>query len=651
MANVDVTLVFPPLTEARLFPYLSLPMMTAYLRERGYEAIQHDLNIDLCHRLFQVEQLERWATKVRSDPAVASSLRGAYRLAMADYLREHHELLCAGAWDKVDSSEARRQHDVRFVRQGIELLLEGSLLARSCDRIERLPELIEPDPDFDADIATATLHHSVHELLERARPQVFGISVTFFSQLAPALLIARWVRAFAPDITIVLGGQQIMSWSSRLLQQPWLSRWVDALGVSGGEACLVELLRCLRGERPRAGIPDLVWAQCPRDVPPPRSTVHLNELPPPDFSDLPITRYLSEESHLAVITCVGCYWGRCAFCSYGNRSHRQRSYQQVGAEHLADTCEQLVARHGIRRINFVDENTPLKLVMRTVRLLAKRGVEIRFSTRNRLEAVLLDPDFCMELSARGCVLMSIGYETNSQRLLDKLDKGVRADDFQRIIDNLHAAGITLRFSVMGGLLDESEDERAASEAFLRDNADKIGIDIMQMLVMEPGTYLAEDPQRYNLTLRSREQLRGNALLNYGNGRMGYTFDFVDGDSFDSRLSRFVSIFHNVAPQKNDELPPNRRHVEQPSALESSQPIALRLRPWVSVLNSPDHGRDDEPWTLADLLWQRVFRLPGRWTLRDRTLLAPEAADELHTELMRNIIRQGLVEQVYDEMSR
>src|SRR6185503_9787352 len=48
----DTLLLFPPATEARLFPYLSLPMLTAYLRRAGMSVRQRDLNIELSHALF-----------------------------------------------------------------------------------------------------------------------------------------------------------------------------------------------------------------------------------------------------------------------------------------------------------------------------------------------------------------------------------------------------------------------------------------------------------------------------------------------------------------------------------------------------------------------------------------------------------------------
>jgi hypothetical protein len=240
-----------------------------------------------------------------------------------------------------------------------------------------------------------------------------------------------------------------------------------------------------------------------------------------------------------------------------------------------------------------------------MRLLNERGERIRFSTRNRLEPRLLDLDFCRELRERGCILMSSGYETNSQRLLDRLDKGVDASSFQRIVDNLHEVGIVLRLSVIGGLPTETAAEEAASLEFLRRNQDRIGIDVMQMLVAEPGTFLAEDPAAHGVALAANGKLRGNDLLNYERGRVGHEFAYLDGSSFEDRLARFVDVHREVSPQKNDELPPHRRI----GRVAAGAYDRVRLHPWVHLIEAEPQDDERRP-LLVDLLWQRFVNLPS-----------------------------------------
>ncbi|MGW1194987.1 radical SAM protein [Streptomyces sp. NPDC002536] len=213
---------------------------------------------------------------------------------------------------------------------------------------------------------------------------------------------------------------------------------------------------------------------------------------------------------------------------YGNRSLPKGAYQQGTPAQIAGIVESVVRRHGVDFVAVVDENTNLRLIVQAMREVRRRGIRITFSTRNRLESVLLDEEFCRELAELGCVLMSVGYETNAQRLLDLMDKGVVSADYQRIIDNVTGAGINLRLSVMGGLFDETEDEAKASREFLRANETKIGIDVLQLMVAEPGTLFASDAGRYGIALDRTGALGANPELNYLGGRHGYPLTAPDG---------------------------------------------------------------------------------------------------------------------------
>jgi hypothetical protein len=582
------------------------------------------------------ERLDQQLDELTTHPP---SLAVVHRVEMLRYVRARLDKITAAVFDKSTRGPEASQHDIRFCRQTVELMVERSLLARAIIDFESMAATVASHATApDHDLPATWLETRLQDMLSCGRPRILGISTAFWSQLLPALLIARWARARDPKLKIVLGGQQVMLWTEPLRRAA--APWVDGLCVGGGEACLEKLCDAVDGKVAYADVPNLVWLGTPGDRPVARREVALDDLPPPDFDGLPIRGYLSEEAHLAMITCVGCYWGKCVFCAYGNRNPAGRGYQQMSPARIAATCEALTEKHQVDRINFVDENTPVPNVVRAMRILNARGRSIRFSTRNRLDPFLLNPEFCRELFERGCVLMSVGYETNSQRLLDRLNKGVRADTYSRIIENLHEVGIPLRLSVMGGVLDETEAERDESERFLQEHSDKIGIDIMQMLVIEPGTELWRDPARFGVHVGDQEKLRGNAVLNYGMGRMGASFEWVEGEGFEERLHRFRKIFDQVDPQKNDELPPERRK-NGPARTDPKNPVTLL--PWVRIVEIEGGGRERDR-ILIDLLWQRFYRVPTDWDLFGVGALVMK--DGLpHSAAMFSMIKMGLAAHV------
>lgn len=302
-----------------------------------------------------------------------------------------------------------------------------------------------------------------------------------------------------------------------------------------------------------------------------------------------------------MVATVGCYWGRCVFCSYGNRSLRV-GYQQMRPEALVEACLSGLKATGANWIVFVDENANLRLLLTAMRRMAERGCRVEWASRNRLERELADPAFCRELAQAGCRLMSVGYETNVQRLLDRMDKGVDASLYQRIVDNLHDVGIALRFSVMGGLFDETPDEARQSREFLIRNAGKIGIDVAQMMIVEPTSLLAEDPAAYGLAVEpGAQEFLANESFSFLGGRVGLRHSFAQGEDWTQRSAQLAELVDSVLPGKNEDRHPRFRKAPP---LRPSGVAALALHPWIVA---GDEGR------LVDLRQGLVLKPSADWT--------------------------------------
>jgi hypothetical protein len=457
----------------------------------------------------------------------------------------------------------------------------------------------------------------VAEALDQSDPRVVGISIPFFSQLLPALLIALWVRRLRPGVRICLGGQQVMLRHDDLVAMASVRTGVDALCVTAGEQPLERWLAHLAGAVSRRDVPGMRWVS-PRGVTVPgrAPTLRFKDLGPPDYDGLKAQSYLTERPAVSVVSCVGCYWGRCVFCSYGNRSLPRGAYQQASPRQLAYAICETVRTTGVEFVTIADENTNLRLLAKAMRLVRGRGMDIHFNTRNRLEPVLLDPEFCRELAALGCDGMAIGYEGVSQRLLDKLDKGVAATDFQLIMDNLAAADIRVNFSVMGGLMDETEDEHEASVRFLERNRGRFGVDVVELLVVEPGTRLVADPLDFGVNLDTSGPFADNRELNYLGGRVGLRHTVIGG------------------PRRTDALRRVKDTVSRISAIlaapaESAPCLVAALRPHPWIRYAPNRlSPDGTSLVVADLVRQKVYRLPKRHVSRTvgqgETLIAATA---------------------------
>jgi anaerobic magnesium-protoporphyrin IX monomethyl ester cyclase len=605
--ETDALLIFPPQTEAIFFPYLSLPYLTGYLRRQGRRVHQADLNIALLHDALRHPRLLSEAVQAQERTGVG----GWYRQTMAEVITAHIDEIRGHVLRKDQTGELGPTRCVRLAHHAIALLVRDTFLVRmwqDLDQLDRDTRQAITRPPAAYGIAVVRLHEMVTALLERHRPRVVGLSVPFFSQLAPALLIAAWVRRYSPDSKICLGGQQVMLRHEDLARLRIVRDTLDALCWTGGEEPLQRWLEALDGSVSRDSVPGMTWL--PRSGATYRSAhsprLRFRDLGPPDFTGLPFRSYADETSELAIMSCVGCYWARCAFCAYGNRSLAPGSYQQGTVTQIADAVESVVRSTGAQFLGIVDENTNLRLIIRAMREARARGVRVRFSARSRLEPSLADPAFCRSLAEAGCAILAAGYEGTSQRLLDRLDRGVRAADYQRIVDNLAAAGIILRLSVMGYPLDETPEEFEASMQFLVDNEKTIGIDALELMVAEPGSRLTQDPGEFGIAVDTSGRLSGNPEFSYLAGRVGYPITVDGGPTREEALARLARLFRSVSPGRVSTVRPSR---PEPDALPRDV-MALRPHPWVRIV-PPDVDRTDGRIAIADLIWERFYALPRR----------------------------------------
>jgi hypothetical protein len=609
--RTDVLLIFPPQTEARFFPYLSLPYLTGHLRRRGRRVHQADLNIAVLHELLRRPALLDDAVRAQGTGDDGTAVSDWYRRAVADVFAAHIGDLRAQVLHKEPAGELGPDRAVRLAGLALELLVRDTLLVRTWENLGQLDDAVRraaARPPAASDVPVASLHRLVTGLLRSHRPRVVGLSVAFFSQLAPALLIAAWIRRLAPDTLICLGGQQVMLRHDSLSRLPGVLETVDALCPTAGEEPLERWLDALDGTVPLTAVPGMTWlarsGAASRTGPP--VTLRFRDLGPPDFTGLPFRSYLNDALELAIVSCVGCYWGRCAFCSYGNRALPQGGYQQGTATQIADAVETVVRATGTRYVSVADENTNLRLILKAMRVARERGIRVRFGVRGRLEAILTDPEFCLDLAAVGCAMISVGYEGTSQRLLDRMDRGVRAADYQRILDNLDAAGITVRFTVMGQVLDETPDEFEASLRFLVDNERRIGIDALELMVAEPGSRLVGSPEEYGLALDATDRLAGNPELSYLAGRVGHPLSVRGGPTRTEALDRLVRIFRTVRPGRTKASASSH---PAPNGPRGPAVAALRPHTWVRIVPTSADDRTADRVTLADLVRERFYALP------------------------------------------
>src|SRR5262249_22089678 len=146
----------------------------------------------------------------------------------------------------------------------------------------------------------------------------------------------------------------------------------------------------------------------------------LDAVPFPDYSDFPWDRYPNRI--VPIVTGRGCAWGACTFCSdvtsTAGRSFRSRSARNVLAE-----IEYQSTRHAVK--HFVLTALKLSRTLARWRALAQ-GMQTAAPGATWIAAVHvgseagggngLTPDELAAVAASGCVRLTTGLETGSQRV-------------------------------------------------------------------------------------------------------------------------------------------------------------------------------------------------------------------------------------------
>jgi radical SAM superfamily enzyme YgiQ (UPF0313 family) len=249
--------------------------------------------------------------------------------------------------------------------------------------------------------------------------------------------------------------------------------WIDIPGVTtlvGGE---IEPHLCELVRRTAAGeaVEDLpgVWSRATGhlrlDAPP---LVELDSLPFPDYSEFPWDKYPNRI--IPVITGRGCGWGVCTFCSdvtsTAGRTYRSRSPENVLAE-----LEHQNRRHGARLVVFTDLKLNSNLAMwhglgahaqsRVPGVRWIGAVHVGNHGDNGLSREEL-----RAARAGGMVRLTTGFESGSQRLLDKMAKGVDLADTSRFLSAAHQAGISVRMTMFTGYPGEEASDLEETANFL-----------------------------------------------------------------------------------------------------------------------------------------------------------------------------------------
>jgi len=511
MGLPTVLLLIPPLTQLNT-PYPSTAYLTGFLRSRGIPCEQVDLGIDMVLRLFSrsgltalFEEIRRGKRDLPGEARQMLSVEQAYLdaidpvieflqgrnpslatlLARPGFLPQgprFHERVMKQSAVRGSADHDRATQFATFFLEDLADLVQATVsphfalsryaehIARAASSFETIIQALTPKPTLtDRFMLDALWTH-----LDRVNPSLVGLTVPFPGNLYGAFRIAQSIKAIRPDITIALGGGYVNT-ELRRLSDPRVFDYVDYVTVDDGERPLLSLIEHLAGTRTRTRLSRTFYRDNGRVVFTNESVDRdfgLDEVGCPTYSGLSLDRYLTildstnpmhrlwSEGHWNKLTVAhGCYWKQCTFCDVG-LDYIGR-FEMTPTDRLIHQIEQLLGETGRRGFHFVDEAAPPAALKALALALLERGITISWWGNIRFEEAF-SPDLCRLLAASGCIAVTAGLEAASDRLLDKIKKGITVDQTALVAAAFREAGILIHAYLMYGCPSETVQETVDS---------------------------------------------------------------------------------------------------------------------------------------------------------------------------------------------
>jgi anaerobic magnesium-protoporphyrin IX monomethyl ester cyclase len=510
--EVDILLVYPPETFS-FNPYISIPVLTSYLRSRGVAVEAYDANQAFLRRVLHHSHLRAGMEYVADRFLELNSKSGLTYSQMWEYYklvkllfgmhRTQHELAWLG-FPLADYSDFQKSAEKKTAIQLIaspyfpELMLDEALVAND--------SRFNP---FSSHHILESLAHSnffkglypdiAGEVLAERSPRIVGFSIVFPGQILPAFHMAAAIKRSQPNIHITMGGPCI-SLHCRYLKEPRLFEAVDSLVLDEGEIPLEKLLQELSQQKPDWSlVPGLIYLENGAvRTNPPAPPLGLENSPPPDYSIFDLDQYPETREHLIVPFRLskGCYWRKCTFCR--TEMFSIRHYQQPEPELIYDQLKQVVDGTGLTNFVFSDESSrPSVLESLSRRMIADR-LGVKWAAHTRVHESLTR-ERCQLFGEAGCQNISLGIESLSDRVLQLMRKGTSVGLIESVLCNIDGK-LPLGAYMIIGFPSETEEEAHRSFAQLQSMVESGWLKdyYYSFFHLAPGSHVWQHPELYGI---------------------------------------------------------------------------------------------------------------------------------------------------------
>jgi hypothetical protein len=512
---MSAILLFPPAADPA-HPPLGIAALAGYLTQHGQDVTLIDLNVRAYNTLLSAPFLRECTIRLEQRLARLERRRSLAATDFAAYCAAAENVL-SGEWLSGRIDDARRRvrdpalyasrrayaETTSIVRRAMQLVSAAYHPASwtaggfSMSHIAtRSADVLAAIDDREQNPILPLFEAALPEIVRR-QPNIVGISLNYRVQTIPAMTLAATIRRALPDTFLVVGGGMISFFEDQWAALAPFRHLVDGWIPFEGERPLLDLLTAIEDGTSLDKVAGLM--RFDGDTPvyhPPGPPLAANEIPPPRFEGLPLADYLAPQTILPILSARGCYWGRCAFCSHGHL-YRERYRATSGADVLA-TMRLLADRYSARVFYFVDEAIAPRVATRIADAITRERLLYEWFSEARFERQF-DEATLARLHAGGCRMLLFGLESNVQRVLDLMDKGITPERVLEVLRACTAAGIRTFVMFFSGFPTETRAEAESTIRFIEEHRDVITHAVGGQFVLEPQSPVFRHREKFGIT--------------------------------------------------------------------------------------------------------------------------------------------------------
>lgn len=187
-----------------------------------------------------------------------------------------------------------------------------------------------------------------------------------------------------------------------------------------------------------------------------------------------------------------CWWGKCSFCSW-TTLYPDKNYRVMSVKRALDEIGYLLENYPIKEIMDDSGTFPTGDWLRNFcQGMIKRGYhqKVRISCNMRFNAGLKEGDYQLMAKA-GFRFLLYGLESVNQKTLNKINKNLKAEQIEPVLNWAKKAGLNPHLTVMVGYPWETKKETQKTLDFAKEIFKKGLADTLQatIIVPYPGTPL------------------------------------------------------------------------------------------------------------------------------------------------------------------